>query len=282
RVPRAAIAGQRSAGDRGAGRPLRLPAGRGHGRLLRSLGGRPAHESPVGAALAPRPHRDHIAAQAPLLQWAGHTTGRLPMRLHSDSFENRGPIPPEFALGAPGGFGGNRNPHLAWAEPPPGTRSFALLCIDSDAPTDASMAGRDDVEIPVEQPRTDFVHWAMVDIPADVREIAAGSCSDGVSKGGKRAPHGPDGSRQGLNDYTGWFAGDTGGMKGDYYGYDGPHPPPNDLRTHRYFCRLCAHGTDRPPLEAGFTATDVLRAMHGHVLAETAIHGTYPLHPSNL
>lgn len=205
------------------------------------------------------------------------------MRIHSDSFEHRGPIPAEFALGAPGGgFGGNRNPHLAWEDPPPGTRSFALMCIDTDAPTDASMAGKEGVEIPEDQPRTEFVHWVMVDLPADVREIAAGSCSNGVDKGGKRAPHGPDGSRQGLNDYTGWFAGDDGGMKGEYYGYDGPYPPPNDLRTHRYFFRLFALGTDQLPLEAGFTAADVFRAMHGHLLGETAIHGTYSLHPSKL
>ena len=61
------------------------------------------------------------------------------MRIHSDSFEHRQPIPAEFALGAPGGFGGNRNPHLAWDDAPAGTRSFALLCVDSDAPTDGAL-----------------------------------------------------------------------------------------------------------------------------------------------
>ncbi|TAK38943.1 MAG: YbhB/YbcL family Raf kinase inhibitor-like protein [Lysobacteraceae bacterium] len=200
------------------------------------------------------------------------------MRIRSDSFEHRGPLAAEFALGAPGGFGGNRNPHLAWEDAPAGTRSFALMCIDTDAPTDPATVGRADMDIPVDQPRTDFVHWVMVDIPADVREIAAGSCSDGVSKGGKQSPHGPDGARQGLNDYTGWFAGDDSGMKGEYYGYDGPYPPANDLRTHRYFFRLFALGTDRLPLDAGFTAGDAFQAMHGHVLGETAIYGTYSLH----
>ena len=120
------------------------------------------------------------------------------MRIHSDSFENRGRIPAEFALGAPGGFGGNRNPHLAWDDAPAGTRSFVLMCIDTDAPTDPSTVGREDMDIPVDQPRTDFVHWVMVDIPADVREIAAGNCSDGITKGGKQSPPGPVGARQGL------------------------------------------------------------------------------------
>ena len=198
------------------------------------------------------------------------------MKLHSDSFDNRAPIPAEFALGAPDGFGGNRNPHLSWDEVPAGTHSLVLMCIDTDAPTDASMAGREGVTIPVDMPRTDFVHWVMIDIPAEVREIAAGSCSDGFDQGGKRAPKGPAGSRQGRNDYTGWFAGDAA-MAGEYLGYDGPYPPPNDLRTHRYFFRLFALDVTALDLPAGFTAGDAFRAMHGHVLAETAIHGTYRL-----
>ena len=201
------------------------------------------------------------------------------MQIRSDSFAHRGPIPAEFAMGATDGFGGNRNPHLAWGDVPDGTRSFALLCIDTDAPTDPSLAGKEGVEIPVAHPRGDFVHWAMADIPASVREIAAGSCSDGIDKGGKRAPAGPAGVRQGLNDYTGWFAGDAD-MGGDYLGYDGPYPPPNDLRVHRYFFRVFALDVDALPLPDRFGAGDVLRAMQGHVLAEAAIHGTYTLNPA--
>ena len=201
------------------------------------------------------------------------------MQIRSDSFAHRGPIPAEFAMGAAGGFGGNRNPHLAWDDVPEGTRSFALLCIDTDAPTDPSLAGKEGVQIPVSHPRGDFVHWTMADIPAGVREIAAGSCSKGIDKGGKRTPVGPAGARQGLNDYTGWFAGDAD-MGGDYLGYDGPYPPPNDLRVHRYFFRVFALDVDHLPLPEKFGAGDVLRAMQGHVLAEAAIHGTYTLNPA--
>ena len=198
------------------------------------------------------------------------------MQIRSDSFEQRGAIAAEFAMGAAAGFGGNRNPHLAWDDVPDGTRSFALLCIDTDAPTDPSLAGKEGVEIPVDHPRGDFMHWVMADIPADVRQIAAGSCSDGIDKRGKVDPPGPAGARQGLNDYTGWFAGDAD-MGGDYAGYDGPYPPPNDLRMHRYFFRVFALDVARFELPAKFTAADVLRAMQGHVLAEAAIHGTYSL-----
>jgi Raf kinase inhibitor-like YbhB/YbcL family protein len=200
------------------------------------------------------------------------------MHIGSTSFELRGRIPAEFALGAPGGFGGNRNPQLHWDGVPAGTRSFALLCIDTDSPTDASMAGRDDVQIPVEQPRTDFVHWAMVDVPAELREIAAGSCSDGVTARGKRTPPGPAGARQGLNGYTGWFEGNAD-MGGDYVGYDGPYPPPNDLRLHRYFFRLFALDVPHLPVPDRFTAHDVFLAMQGHVLAEASVWGSYSLNP---
>ena len=199
------------------------------------------------------------------------------MKIRSESFANGQPIPPEFALGAPHGFGGNRNPHLAWDEVPAGTRGFALLCIDPDAPTDASLAGKAGVTIPVEHPRGPFIHWAVADIPADVRAIAAGAASDGVTRGGKAADAAGGPGRAGLNDYTGWFAGDTGGMAGDWHGYDGPYPPPNDARVHRYFFRVFALDAPRLEVPARFTAADVLAAMHGHLLAEAAIHGTYSL-----
>jgi Raf kinase inhibitor-like YbhB/YbcL family protein len=201
------------------------------------------------------------------------------MRIWSDSFKPREPIPAEFAMGQGDGFARNRNPHLAWDDVPAGTRSFALLCIDTDAPTVPETVGRNDIEIPVEQPRAEFVHWTMVDIPADVRVIAAGSCSDGVTAHGKQHPPGPAGARQGRNDYTGWFAGDPD-MAGEYLGYDGPYPPFNDLHVHRYFFRLFALDAPSLALPDGFTAADVFHAMHGHVLAEAAVHGTYSLHPA--
>jgi Raf kinase inhibitor-like YbhB/YbcL family protein len=132
------------------------------------------------------------------------------------------------------------------------------------------------MEIPNDQPRADFVHWVMIDIPPEVCVIEAGSASDGITAKGKQNPPGPEGSRQGLNDYTGWFAGDAQ-MGGDYYGYDGPYPPFNDQRVHRYFFRLFALDTDKLDLPQRFTAADVLKAMKTHVLAEAAVHGTYTL-----
>lgn len=201
------------------------------------------------------------------------------MHIRSDSFTAGQPMPAEFAMGAAAGLGGNRNPHLAWDEVPAGTASFALLCIDPDAPSDAGVAGKPGYEIPVDFVRAQFVHWVMADIPADVRSIEAGSCSDGITVHGKTAPAGPAGARQGLNDYTGWFAGNAE-MGGDYFGYDGPYPPPNDLRPHRYFFRLFALDVPALDLPPRFGAGEVLRAMQGHVLAEAALYGIYSLNPS--
>ncbi|MEO6170446.1 MAG: YbhB/YbcL family Raf kinase inhibitor-like protein, partial [Lysobacter sp.] len=105
------------------------------------------------------------------------------MRIHSESFQRHQSLPAEFAAGQPTadgfGFAPNRNPHLAWDEAPAGTQSFVLVCVDPDVPTVAEMVGKQGVSIPVEQPRCDFIHWVMVDIPPTVREIAAGACSDG-------------------------------------------------------------------------------------------------------
>lgn len=201
------------------------------------------------------------------------------MRLSSQSFSEQQRIPGEFAFGVPGqgepmGFGANRNPQLAWDEVPPGTRSFALICVDDDVPSvfdDGNQAGR---SIAHDLPRIDFIHWVMADIPSDVREIAAGSCSDGVVKGGKQAPAGPAGSCQGINDYTG-FMGD-----GDYYGYDGPCPPWNDERLHHYHFRVYALDVPTLSLSGRFTAADLQKAMQGHVLAEAELTGTYTLNPA--
>ncbi len=204
------------------------------------------------------------------------------MQLRSDSFENGTAIPPEFAFCKPGdpvALSDNLNPHLAWSGAPHDTRSFVLTCIDGDVPSkpdDVNQAGR---TVPADLPRVEFVHWLMVDIPAECGELGAGSCSDGVVAHGKRDPVGPPGSKQGINSYTGWFAGDAD-MRGDYLGYDGPCPPWNDSIAHRYVFSVYALDVPTLGLDGKFTLADVRRAMDGHVLAEAAWTGSYSLNPS--
>jgi len=201
------------------------------------------------------------------------------MKLHSHSFPQGAPIAHAYAFCMPGepvAMSDNRNPHLAWSDVPAGTRSFALVCSDPDVPSKPDDVNQEGREIPADLPRVEFVHWTMADIPADCREIAEGSCSNGITARGKKDPPGPAGTRQGVNDYTGWFAGDAD-MGGEYQGYDGPCPPWNDSLVHHYHFRVYALDVDSLGLSSGFTVADLRRAMQGHVLAEAGCMGTYTL-----
>jgi Raf kinase inhibitor-like YbhB/YbcL family protein len=205
------------------------------------------------------------------------------MEMASNSFVDGDAIPGEYAFGVPDpdahvALGANRNPHIAWTAPPDGTQSFALICHDPDVPTKPDDVNQEGREVPSDLPRTDFFHWIVVDLPPHLRVIDAGSFADGVVAHGRQAAAGPLGSRQGRNDYTGWFAGDPD-MEGDYYGYDGPCPPWNDSLVHHYVFTLYALDIPRVSLADGFTGTEARRAIEGHVLAAATITGTYTLNP---
>ena len=206
------------------------------------------------------------------------------MQLTSKSFGHQQRIPGEFAFGVPDAvehlrLGPNRNPHLAWSGAPAGTRSFVLICVDSDVPTRPDDVNKPGRSVPASLPRADFYHWVMVDIPATVTEIAAAACADGIVARGKQSPAGPAGSRQGLNDYTLWFGGDAA-MAGQYFGYDGPCPPWNDELLHHYRFMLYATDLVRCPLDGAFTGAQVRTALAGHVLADAQLTGTYSLNPA--
>lgn len=205
------------------------------------------------------------------------------MQITSPDFSHQSSIPETFALGVPDPrthirLSTNRNPALKWSSVPAGTRSLALFCVDSDVPTRGDDVNQEGRTVPASLPRTNFYHWVMVDVPPTVNAIAAGSCSDGVTPRGKRQPPGPTGSRQGLNDFTGWFASDKD-MSGQYFGYDGPCPPWNDELLHHYHFILCATDLARCPVEGAFTGPQVEAAIKGHVLSEARLTGTYTLNP---
>jgi Raf kinase inhibitor-like YbhB/YbcL family protein len=125
----------------------------------------------------------------------------------------------------------------------------------------------------------DFFHWVLVDLPASTVGVSVGEFSSSVVPRGKPGPQAPHGSRQGVNDYTGWFAGDKD-MGGDYYGYDGPCPPWNDEMPHRYVFTVYALDVARLALQGRFGGTEVRAAVQGHVLAQASITGRYSLNPS--
>jgi hypothetical protein len=101
--------------------------------------------------------------------------------LRSPDFPNGGEIPRQFTCS-----GEDLSRALEWSGSPSGTKSFALIADDPDAPVGT------------------WVHWVIFNIPA-----GAHSLPQGTEKKDQLA----DGSRQGRNDF-----GKTG--------YNGPCPPP--------------------------------------------------------
>lgn len=205
------------------------------------------------------------------------------MRIWTNSFDHDGRIPARFAFAEHHpetrvALAGNVSPHLAWDDVPDHTRSFVIICHDYSVPSVGDDVNQPDREVPADLPRVDFFHWVQIDLPADLRTIAEGAFSDGVNVGGKGAEHGPHGSRPGVNDYTGWFAGDPD-MAGSYHGYDGPAPPWNDSIEHHYQFTLFALDVDSLDVGESFTGLEVRQAMADHVLAEASFEGTYTQNP---
>lgn len=206
------------------------------------------------------------------------------MRLESQDLRHGQAMPAPFAAGQRDdagqvGFAPNLSPQLSWSEVPEGTQSFVLLCVDPDVPSrpdDVNQPGR---EVPADLPRVDFFHWVLVDLPPVLRAFEQGEWSQGFVTGGKSGPDTLHGARHGLNDYTGWFAGDEQ-MKGQYFGYDGPFPPFNDLRIHHYHFQLFALDVPRLAVTGAFTGAQVREAMQGHVLAQAELVARYTLHPA--
>jgi Raf kinase inhibitor-like YbhB/YbcL family protein len=204
------------------------------------------------------------------------------MRIRSDTLVDGTAKSADHALAVaddpgPVRFSDNRNPHLAWSDAPPGTRSYVITCIDHDCPSAPDDVNRDDREVPADLPRIDFTHWLLVDVPASITEIGEGTHSDGVTPRGKQPADAPVGMH-GQNDYTAWFAGDPD-MGGTWHGYDGAAPPWNDSIRHRY--EFCVRAIDVPTLglAAGFTRADLDVALEGHVLASASITVTYSTNP---
>jgi Raf kinase inhibitor-like YbhB/YbcL family protein len=209
------------------------------------------------------------------------------MKLWSDAWSNGEAIPQRFAAGrlaADGGvaFSDNLSPPLTWSDLPAGTRSLVLVCHDFDVPSQRDDVNRPDREVPVDLPRLDFFHWLLVDLPPGCSGFDEGQWSRGFTPRGKPArpgkpvPAAVAAAREGLNDYTQWFADDSA-LAGRYLGYDGPFPPFNDSLVHHYLFALYAVDVPRLAVEGDFTGAQVRAALAGHVLGAATLSGTYTL-----
>ena len=105
----------------------------------------------------------------------------MTLGVHSPSWKSGETIPERFT-----GDGPDVSPPLVIEGIPAGTKAFALICDDPDAPVGT------------------WVHWVIYDIPGSAHGLPEGVPKDGTL---------PDGSRQGRNSWK-------------KSGYGGPSPPP--------------------------------------------------------
>jgi Raf kinase inhibitor-like YbhB/YbcL family protein len=204
------------------------------------------------------------------------------MKIEVPAYEYGAPIPARYAFGIPDAeghvtYGPNVNPLIRWSDVPDGTRSFALLMVDVCVPSRGDDVNKEGRTVPADLPRVDFYHFVLADIPANLRELPEGADSRSVTEKGKPLGETPYGVR-GINDYTGWFAGDPD-MAGNYGGYDGPCPPWNDTVVHNYYLTIYALDTATLGLAGAFGGEDVLKTMEGHVLGKATHMGTYKINP---
>ena len=162
------------------------------------------------------------------------------MQVTSSSFKDGDYLSMDHVLSADYGFGcsgGNKSPQLSWSDVPAGTRSFALTCYDPDAPTGSG-----------------FWHWVVVNIPANVNQLAL----DAGNPGGGSLPQG---ALQTRTDF---------GVPG----YGGPCPPQGD-HPHRYFFTVFAVGVEQLPVQADTSAAVVGFQLHFNTLAKAEIVGLF-------
>lgn len=176
--------------------------------------------APAGGGEAESPAQDTLAAQEDSMAFT----------LRSTAFSPDGEIPAKHTC-----QGDDVSPALAWSGAPAGTKSFALIVDDPDAPDPKA-------------PKMVWVHWVLYNLPASASGLAEGVAARDL----------PAGTHQGKNDWK-------------KVGYGGPCPP---IGRHRYFHKLYALDATLPDLHEP-TKAQLEAAMRGHVLAETQVMGIY-------
>lgn len=159
------------------------------------------------------------------------STDAQALTLTSSAFSDHAALPTRFTCKGTG-----ISPPLAWHGVPHGTRGYALILTDPDAPD------------PAHPPTHTFVHWVVAYLPASIHALTA---SQSASL--------PGGSRDGVNS--------TG-----HSGYIPPCPPAG---RHHYIFTLYALDTASQLAPANANRAEVLKAIAGHVIAQARLIGTY-------
>ena len=132
--------------------------------------------------------------------------------------------------------GGNVSPSLAWSGAPEGTKSFALMVHDPDAPTGSG-----------------WWHWVVYNIPAGTTSLPAGA-------GDPARKLMPAGVVQGRTDYGA-------------VGYGGPCPPPG--KPHHYYFRVYALKVAKLDLPADATPALIGFNVRAQALDHAELMGLY-------
>ncbi len=165
-------------------------------------------------------------------------SGAGAFEVHSPDISAQKPIGEKFVYNSFGCKGENLSPALEWTDPPAGTKSFAVLVHDPDAPTGG--AG--------------FWHWLVVDIPASAHGLAQGA----GSADGKKLPAG---AKQLDTDF-----GNSG--------YGGPCPPQGH-GAHRYNFTVYALSVETLGLPATAKTAIVGFTVNKNALAKATLTSTY-------
>ncbi|MCG6659208.1 YbhB/YbcL family Raf kinase inhibitor-like protein [Halomonas campisalis] len=111
------------------------------------------------------------------------------MQLESAAFPAGGAIPAKYT-----GEGDDISPPLSWRDAPEGTKGFAVICHDPDAPL-------------VQHGSYGFVHWVLYNIPASTSSLEEATAvgtrgKNDFGKHGYGGPMPPEG--HGLHQYYFW------------------------------------------------------------------------------
>jgi Raf kinase inhibitor-like YbhB/YbcL family protein len=158
-------------------------------------------------------------------------------KLSSPEIKANHTIPKSFEFNGFGCSGENKSPALKWSGAPRDTRSFAVTVYDPDAPTGSG-----------------WWHWVVIDIPADVNELASNA-------GALNSTTLPKGAVQVRTDYG-------------VAAWGGTCPPQGD-KPHRYIFTVYALKTDKLDIPADATAALTGFMIHANMLAKASFTAKY-------
>ena len=162
----------------------------------------------------------------------------MALQLTSPAFSNGASVPVRYTC-----EGEDISPPLQWSGRPEGTRSFALVCEDPDAPGGV------------------FHHWAVYDIPLSQTELHEGYATEArVAELGPAVGLGVRKVHQAVNGF--------GNL-----GYGGPCPP-RGHGTHHYHFQLFALRIEHLNVGDSPDCRTVAAEARAHAIEQTELIGT--------